>query len=450
MEMNSSWGMLKLPLKYIYKGESMIKITESKLDFQREPLLAPFGFKGGYLSELWQIVASLASENHEAVGLGLQSVLWSDSEIFAGNPESVGNSMMFLMTAYALGQTRGRSFETPFELLRELVPQVLEYGKKITGHNGLRPTFALNSLVAVDNAAWLLYSRERGLDNFDQLIPEDCKEALSQKQTALANVPLMSYGVPIHQIVQAVEDGFFFLKIKIGSDPEKDGDQEKMLKWDCARLKEIHEAVRDFHTPYTQSGNVLYYLDANGRYQSKEILMRFLDYANEIGALERIVILEEPFPEEFVFDVSDIPVRLAADESIHSVEDAILRIQLGYGAFALKPIAKTMSLSLEIAKVAQQKNVPCFCADLTVNPIMVEWNKNVAARLAPLPGLKIGVVESNGHQNYLHWDEMKSYHPCHGAGWDEPKDGIYHLDDDFYAKSGGIFLPSEHYNSLLK
>ena len=36
----------------------MIKIKETKLNFQREPLLAPVGFKGVYLSELWQVVAS--------------------------------------------------------------------------------------------------------------------------------------------------------------------------------------------------------------------------------------------------------------------------------------------------------------------------------------------------------------------------------------------------------
>lgn len=428
----------------------MIKITETKLNFQREPLLAPFGFKGGYLSELWQVVASLASDSYQGVGLGVQSVLWSDGRIFAENPEAVGNAMMFLMTAYALEKARGLTFQTPTELLEELLPQILEYGKTITTNPDLRTTFALNSLVAVDNAAWLLYSQEHRLDDFDQLIPASCKEALSFKHEALANIPLMTYGVPVSEIVKAVKAGFFFLKIKIGSDPDGDGDQEKMLSWDCARLKEIHEAVKDFHTPYTESGNILYYLDANGRYQSKDLLLRFLEEAEKIGARERIVLLEEPFPEELEIDVKDIPARLAADESIHSVADAKARIQMGYGAFALKPIAKTLSLTLDIIQVAWENNLPCFCADLTVNPVMVEWNKNVAARLAPLPGLKIGVVESNGHQNYRNWDLMKSYHPCSGADWAEPQDGIYHLDEDFYAKSGGIFLPSKHYNSLLK
>ncbi|MBU4200845.1 MAG: hypothetical protein KKG09_09570 [Verrucomicrobia bacterium] len=39
-------------------------------------------------------------------------------------------------------------------------------------------------------------------------------------------------------------------------------------------------------------------------------------------------------------------VRIAADESAHSVQDAKTRIDMGYNAIALKPIAKTMSMSL--------------------------------------------------------------------------------------------------------
>jgi hypothetical protein len=32
----------------------MKKIKRTNSNFVREPLLAPFGFKGGYLDELWQ------------------------------------------------------------------------------------------------------------------------------------------------------------------------------------------------------------------------------------------------------------------------------------------------------------------------------------------------------------------------------------------------------------
>ena len=122
---------------------------------------------------------------------------------------------------------------------------------------------------------------------------------------------------------------------------------------------------------------------------------------------------------------------------------------MGYGAIALKPIAKTMSMSLKIAKLAHQRNVPCFCADLTVNPILVDWNKNIAARLAPLPGMKIGVLETNGHQNYRDWELMESYHPRLNAPWTKTVDGLFRLNDDFYAESGGIFEISQHYLKMV-
>jgi L-alanine-DL-glutamate epimerase-like enolase superfamily enzyme len=137
-------------------------------------------------------------------------------------------------------------------------------------------------------------------------------------------------------------------------------------------------------------------------------------------------------------DVSDIPVRLAADESAHTDKDALARIQMGYGAIALKPIAKTLSMTLKIAQIAAQENIPCFCADLTVNPILVDWNKNVAARLKPFPGLETGLLETNGHQNYKNWEKMESFHPFSKASWRKVKKGVFELDSDFFSQSGGI------------
>ena len=122
---------------------------------------------------------------------------------------------------------------------------------------------------------------------------------------------------------------------------------------------------------------------------------------------------------------------------------------MGYKAIALKAIAKTLSMTMNVARVAHENAVPCFCADLTVNPILVDWNKNMAARLAPFAGLGTGLLETNGHQNYKNWDKMVSYHPCAGADWTRTRNGVFNLSDDFYEKSGGIFLPSPHYESLF-
>ena len=427
-----------------------MRIEATRSNFIREPLLAPFGFKGGYLSELWQVIATLSTKEHTGLGLGIQSVLWSDAQVFTSTSQSGGNAYMFAMTDYALKLAKGMDFTDPFSLLQELYPKVYEYGKQVTDNPSLRKTFALNSLVSVDNAAWQLYAKEQGQSDFLQLVPEANRASLQGRQQKLCSIPLVTYGMTIADVKKLVNDGYFFLKVKIGSDPDKDGSQEKMLAWDKNRLREIHEAVKDMTTPYTESGHIPYYLDANGRYDSKERLAELLKYAEEIGALERIAIVEEPFPEEYKVDVSDLPARIAADESAHSYEDAIERIELGYKAIALKPIAKTMSMSLLILAEAHKRGIPCFCADLTVNPWMVDFNKNVAARIDPLPGMKIGVLESNGSQNYTNWATMRTYHPMFGkASFIDPVRGIYEVGDDFYRTSGGIFMDSPYYSKLV-
>jgi L-alanine-DL-glutamate epimerase-like enolase superfamily enzyme len=418
--------------------------------FEREPLRTPFGFKGGQLSELWQSAVALhGAKGHIGVGLGTQSVLWSDGDVFARFPEAVGNALMFLTTAYAAERAAELRWHSPIELVENLLPDAHRYAMQVTRASELRLTFVLNAMVAVDNAAWMLRSRERGVDSFDAMIPEACRPALACRQSRLACVPLISYNVPVADVVQAVDEGCCLLKIKIGADPDKDGSPEKMLAWDIARLTEIHRAVGDRQTPHTDSGRILYYLDANGRYDSRDRLMALLSQVEKIGALDRVLLLEEPFPEGTELDVSSIPVRLAADESAHSDREAIALIQMGYGAIALKPIAKTLSMSLKIANLAHARHVPCFCADLTVSPVLVDWNKNVAARLPVLPGMKVGILESNGPQNYANWAALESYHPHAGASWTAVKDGLYTLDAEFFRASGGIFDVGEHYLKLL-
>ena len=427
-----------------------MKITQYRCNYEREPLLAPFGFKGGYLSELWQSVAEFSdAAGNRGLGLGLQSVLWSDGSVFSRFPETMGNSIMFLATAFGMEMAVDVDWNNPVELLDNILPRLYERAKLVADTPDLRLTFALNALVPVDNAAWLLYAAANGISSFDTMVPESYRSGLTAKHDKLVNIPLITYNVTSEAIAAMAADGFCVLKIKVGSDPDKDGDRAKMVAWDKERLSEIHNIVKDVETPYTDSGHIAYYLDANGRYDSKERLLELLEHADEIGALERILLLEEPFPEEMKIDVSDIPARIVADESAHSDRDALERIELGYGAIALKPIAKTVSMSMKIAQLAVERNVPCFCADLTVNPIMVDWNKNFAARLPVLPGMKIGVLESNGAQNYKNWEQMTAYHPCAGAPWISSEKGIYCLDDDFYRQSGGIFQVSEHYQSLL-
>ena len=355
---------------------------------------------------------------------------------------------MYEVTKYALGLLVGKEGKTPMDLIDGIYEQTLAFAKTLTNvKEKLRETFVKNALVAVDNALWQAYAREKGIQDIMSLIPEEYKTPLCEKHEKLCNIPLVSYGVKDESIRALLDNGTVLMKIKIGFDDNGKMSKAEMLEWDKNRIQRIHGIAKSYKTEYTKSGKILYYLDANGKYDSIERLQALLAYMQEIGALEQTVLLEEPFDEENKIFVGDLPVRIAADESVHSIKDVEERISLGYKAITLKPIAKTLSETLKILKVSHEKGVVCFCADLTVNPLLVEWNKNVAARIKTLPEMKIGILESNGEQNYVNWEEMQSYSPFGKKG--ASKNGIYELDESFFEISGGIFEESKYYESLF-
>ena len=427
----------------------MSHIVLTRNAMRREPLKRPFGFKGGALSQLWQTACLIEDdEGTRGLGLGVQSVLWSDATLSAQLGQEKGNRLMFSLTQYALSLLKGRELCRPDLMTGQLIPAVWDYGRS-HGFPSMRLTFVLNALTPVDWALWQLYARKTGCLHFERLV-SPLTQSLCARQQLLGNIPLISYDTTEEEIRALADQGIFLYKIKIGSAPAGPADLDAMLRWDIARLKQVHSLVGDRVTPYTDCGYPLYYLDANGRYDTTDRIMALLDALDHDGILERVLLLEEPVPEEHLQDVSRLPVRVAGDESAHSHTDAIhLMDDYGYSAIALKPIAKTLSVTLQICEEAAKRQIPCFCADLTVNPAMVEYSKNIAARLSPLPGLKAGVLESNGAQNYQNWEEMKKLNPAQGYPWAEADNSLYHLDDSYYACDGGIWLPYTEYESWL-
>ena len=139
---------------------------------------------------------------------------------------------MYAITEYAQKIIEGQSFKNPIDFLDEILPKVYDYAKRITDNPNLRKTFALNALVSVDNALWLLFSEENGFKTFDQMIPKDYKKSFSNRHKNAAAIPLMAYNIPIKEISDAAKEGYFFMKIKIG----QPGTQQEMLKKDKARL----------------------------------------------------------------------------------------------------------------------------------------------------------------------------------------------------------------------
>ena len=281
--------------------------------------------------------------------------------------------------------------------------------------------------------------------SYDEMIPAHYRDAFVCKNKKVAVMFQVPYGMPVKEIMKAVEQGYFVIKIKTG----QPGTQSEMLAKDKARLDEIHTALKNRSNPHHKSGRILYTLDSNGRYEKRETLEKLIQYAQKIGALDHILFIEEPLPETSDENVGGLGILIAADERANDEASTRKCIALGYGAIILKGVAKTLSLSLKIAHIAHQNHIPCACSDLTVNPVLLEWHKNLAARLTPFPGLEMGLLETNGDMNYTNWAHMRSYLTKPDAPWAGVKEGVFDLDQDFYDCSGGIFTKIPHYESFF-
>ncbi len=434
-------GMASAAQKY-----KAITIVKTASEFEREKLIRPFGFKGGYLTELWQIASQLTAESGKTgTGIATQSVLYGDADLFASRSESEGNALMYVLVSEALRFAKSSPFTNPVELIEKILPAVSAHGKKIAGKADLNINFIYNALVSVDNAAWLLYAAENSLTSFDAMIPQPYKQALSYKNDKIAIMYQVPYGMPAEDLRKAASDGYFVFKIKTGYP----GSQAQMLQGDIDRLTMIHDTLKNVRTNHTPDGKLIYTMDANARYEKKETLMRYLDHAKKIGAFKQIALYEEPFIETNDEEVNDVGIVIAGDESVHDEAGALRRLGQGYKAIVLKGIAKTLSVSMKLAKLAHDRNVPCLCADLTVNPILVDWHKNLAGRLKPFPGIGMGLMETNGDMNYRNWNQMLTYHPRADASWTKRTNGVFELNKDFYERSGGIFDKSPHYEAMF-
>ncbi len=414
-----------------------MKIDKFSIGVEPEKLKQPFGFKGSYADGIWQTIIGLESSGMKSIGIAVQSVLWSDASVFAEYGQDGGNELMHKLSAYAVDKLAGMDFENPFEANDYLFDVCYKEVKRMTNRDDIRKTFVLNALVPVDMAFWLLWAKTKGISGYDEMT-KDYKGYLTSRHEKIAAIPLITYGVTHEEIEKLLNEGSFFLKVKIGKEPE----------WDKKRVEEIWELAKNYTTEHTNSGLPVLYLDANGRYKDKSELQDFLEYLDKKNILKHVGVFEEPFDEFVEIDVTDIPCVLAIDESAHSVEDSIVKFQQGYKAVALKPVAKTLSESLKILKAATDRGIKCFTADLTVAPWQLEWNRNLAARIPTLDCVTTGLLESNGNMNYTDWDRLKSYHPMGDGGWVDSTNGLFELKD-FYESDGGLYKMPGHYLDII-
>ena len=98
-----------------------------------------------------------------------------------------------------------------------------------------------------------------------------------------------------------------------------------------------------------------------------------------------------------------------------------------------------MSVSFAMAAEVSERGGQCLCADLTVVPILAEWNKQFAARIAPLAGMNAGCIEINGDINYKNWDAMTGLLPD-GMSFGKAENGRFALDNGYYDRDCPLFF----------
>ena len=424
-----------------------MRVAEADLELSREPFARPFAFKGSAFHEKWCPAVRLADGSGVvAVGVGGLAVLWADPRVFQAHTETGGNALQLAVLEEALRLVTGRDFPDPLALHDAIVDPVHDYACRITGLPDLRLTFTLVALTALDYASWLLDAGGRGTDSFDGLVPEPFRADLAERQTRVAVAPAVGYTLPDDTVRALLDAGAGVLKIKIG----QPGSQAEMVGKDIERLDRVHALAGGRRAELSESSEVLYYLDANGRYNTKDAMARLLDHCRRGGYLDRIVLVEEPFSRPEATDVHGLPARFAGDESVESAADVRTRVEQGYTAFAIKTAGKTFSRSLRMLRAAREAGAVCFVADNACVPASLEWNKNVAARLPAFPGLHGGLIESNGAENYAHWEQLLAGQPRPEARWLRPQRGAFVLDEDYYRESGGVFAPIHAYARLFR
>ncbi len=453
----------------------MVAIKKIASSLRKEP--GAMGFAGGSMSGFWQsAVAIQTTGGYIGASYGTQNPLWCSKQLYGAlqgqhgpvKGERLANELMYALTKEVLTALAEQDISAPEEAMLRAIsdPAIADTVRAFYRKNGLQGelpfTYILNAAVAPDLAVWMATSQARGIDNFNDLTGH----RLSHRAERVAVIPLVSYGIREAQIEDLIDQGYRIFKTKMGAydDRYEKGSVEdfmNMMKVDREKLQLVSRLTESLETDLTEDGRVPLYLDFNGRIPSDDrgvnLLQAYMEVAASVNALDRIIVVEEPFEDMksmgSQFDVfrdfmDRYGVTIVADECAHSAEDVRELLALGCRGFALKPAAKTLTETLRMIDIITghndanpDDNAYCFCADLTVVPSLVEWNLHVQARLPPWPGLAEGVrmLESNWMQHYLYRNRLPERYPASEVA--SPEGGVFLPTAEWFRTGGRIFHP---------
>jgi L-alanine-DL-glutamate epimerase-like enolase superfamily enzyme len=186
-------------------------------------------------------------------------------------------------------------------------------------------------------------------------------------------------------------DGLTCLKVKLrGTD----------IDWDVNRILEVYRIGREVQA--RQNRDELYLsADTNEQCDSPAYVVEMLQRVREAipEAYDAILYIEQPTERELAASRHDMrelaslkPVIV--DESLTSLDDMDLALELGWSGVALKT-CKCHSMALLVAAKAEAAGIPYTVQDLTNPGLALLHSVGLAARLKPLMG-----VEANSRQYF--------------------------------------------------
>ncbi len=173
-------------------------------------------------------------------------------------------------------------------------------------------------------------------------------------------------GVPNSLDDWILRDGVFCLKVKLNG---------RDLEWDLQRTQEVSRIYHDVRSTAIRTCRVRPYLtaDTNEQCESPDYIVEYLHKLREQApqVYDEVLYIEQPTERDLTahrWDMRPIaelkPVLI--DESLTSVEDFALAMELGWSGIALKS-CKCLSADLLFAPLAERASIPYAVQDLT-NP----------------------------------------------------------------------------------
>lgn len=378
--------------------------------------------------------ARVTVENKEgkvAIGLGAMFLmdLWA-WPVSKASHEAKNNVMCELLDAYGKLISNFNEYSHPIEIFMETKDDLKRLSREICGRltPGEEMPFlgALVSASPVDHAIHDAFGNVNGIDSYRGYGPEYMSSDLScylgqrfnnvypsqfLRQNYLLEIPIFHLvggldllhreevtekfprdGIPNSLDEWIERDGVFCLKVKL---------RGRDMAWDIQRTLEVSGIYHDVRTRIRKDLPERPFLtaDTNEQCESPEYIVEYLRKLRERGprVFDEILYIEQPTERDLKAHRWDMrcisslkPVLI--DESLSTIEDFKLAMELGWSGIALKS-CKCLSSDLLFIPMAELAGIPYAVQDLTNPSLALIESVGLATRIHTIKG-----VEANSRQ----------------------------------------------------